>query len=143
MSAQDNKRIARQMFQEVFNNHSLSAFDELLSPHFVRHTAPPGARDRETYKQFHAKLQQAFPDLRVEIEDVIAEDDRVVVRMTATGTNLGPFMGNEPTGKSFSLVEIFVMRIAGGLIVEMWSARDVFSLLQQIGLAPALAVAKK
>jgi predicted ester cyclase len=78
-------------------------------------------------------LHSAFPDLQIEIEDLIAEGDKVVGRVTARGTHQGAFMGIAPTGKPVSFNAIDVVRIAGGKIVERWSQADNLALLQQLG----------
>ena len=83
-----------------------------------------------------ARLRQAFPDLQVTVEDVIAEGDKVVARNTVTGTHQGEYLGLPPTGRSIAYNEIFIFRFANGRIAETWGVVDVFSQLRQLGGFP-------
>jgi len=76
---------------------------------------------------------KAFPDASVSIEDLIAEGDRVVIRLTANGTHGGDFLGVTPTGRRITMQEIDIARIENGLIAEMWAAPDVYGMLAQLG----------
>jgi steroid delta-isomerase-like uncharacterized protein len=82
-----------------------------------------------------ARLRAAFPDLRVEINDLIAEGDKVVARNTVTGTHRGEFMGIPPTGRRVAYDEIFVVRFADGRIAETWGVVDLASLMRQLGVS--------
>ena len=81
-------------------------------------------------------FRSAFPDFHMAIEDLIAEDDKVVGRFTQTGTHRGEFMGAAPTGRQVGFTEIAIVRIAGGKVVESWFQPDMLSLYQQLGLVP-------
>lgn len=80
-------------------------------------------------------FRTAFPDLQLTIADEIAAGDKVVQRLTATGTHRGPFMGIPPTGKRVTMSSIEIMRVAGGRIAEHWDEFDVAGVLQQLGVA--------
>ena len=138
MSTEQNKAMARQMIEDVFNRGDMSRFDEYLAPDFVeREELPPGLPGgREGVQQLIAILHSAFPDFRATIDDLVAEGDRVVVRHTWTGTHRGEFMGVPPTGKSVSFGVIDILRIAGGKVVEHWGLMDSMSLMQQLGASP-------
>jgi steroid delta-isomerase-like uncharacterized protein len=82
------------------------------------------------------RLHQAFPDLHITVEDLIAEDDKVVGRNTVTGTHRGEYMGLPPTGRTVAYDEIFIFRCAEGRIAETWGAVDVISQMKQLGLIP-------
>jgi predicted ester cyclase len=84
-----------------------------------------------------AILLRGLPDLHLTIEDLIAEGDKVVMRASVTGTHKGEYMGVQPTGKSITYNEIFIFRLAGGRIAEMWGVVDVFSQMKQLGVIPA------
>lgn len=86
------------------------------------------------FKQALASLRRAMPDLELTIDEMVASGDRVWVRMTSRGTNLGPFMGFPPTGKSFAITVMDVCRFEDGKIVEHWGVPDRFALLHQLGL---------
>jgi steroid delta-isomerase-like uncharacterized protein len=84
-------------------------------------------------KEVFKTLHRAYPDLHVEVEDMIAEGDKVVGRNTVTGTHQGEYMGIEPTGKSVKYNEIFIFRFVNGRVAETWGVADVVSQLHQLG----------
>jgi len=139
MSTEQNKALVRQMVEEMFNRGNIGRADEFLAPDFIeREELPPGMpRDREGVKQLTAMLRGAFPDFRATIDDMVAEGDKVVMRMTWRGTHKGEFMGIPPTGKSVSFGVIDIIRIAGGKFVEHWGQMDSMALMQQLGAIPA------
>ncbi|OXM47479.1 ester cyclase [Amycolatopsis thailandensis] len=129
-------------FHDATNTGSLRlierTIDEVVDPDLVFHTPVPmdvaGAR---ALKQVWTVLLRAFPDLRVEAEDVLADGDKVVCRNTVTGTHQGEFRGLPATGKTVSYREIFIFRFAGGRIAEIWGVVDVFTQLRQLGALAA------
>ena len=121
MAAEDNKRIARRMIDEVLNANNLAALDEILAEDYVDHAVPPGLPpNREGLKLLLQGLLAAFPDLRYDIEAELAEGDRIVQRLMARGTQDGPLQGIPPTGKAATWSEIHIGRIANGKIAEHW-----------------------
>ncbi len=112
--------------------------DELVAPDaLIRTPLPLETTGAEALKQVFARLQRAFPDLHITIEDLVAEGDKVVSRNTVTGTHEGEYMGVQPTGKSITYNEIFVFRFKGGRIAETWGVVDVLSQMKQLGVIPA------
>jgi steroid delta-isomerase-like uncharacterized protein len=112
--------------------------DEIVAPNVQFHTpVPMDATGTQALKQVWAVLLRAFPDLHVEVEDVIAEGDKLVCRNTVTGTHHGEFRGLPPTGKSVRYNEIFIFRFVDGRIAEIWGVVDVLSQLRQLGAVPA------
>ena len=137
MSTEDNKALFRR-WCEVISQNRLDRVEEIIAPDEVDHALPPGIPSGlEGVKQLFTLLHTAFPDLQIEIEDLIAEGDKVVGRVTARGTHQGEFMGIAPTGKPVSFNAIDVVRIGSGKIVERWSQADSLALLQQLGAVPA------
>ena len=138
MSTEQNKALARQMVEEIFNRGNLSRADEFLAPDFVeREELPPGLPGgREGVQQLTAILRGAFPDFKATIDDLVAEGDKVVIRQTWTGTHKGEFMGVPPTAKSVSFGVIDILRIAGGKCAEHWGQMDSMGLMQQLGASP-------
>ncbi len=137
MATQDSVNVFRRLVDELINNGNLAAFDELIAPDFVEHELPPGVPSgREGTKQLFSLLHTAFPDLRAEIEDVVAQDDRVVFHMTWRGTHTGSFMGIPPTGKQFAFEVFDMVRVANGKVAEHWGLMDQMSLMQQLGVIP-------
>jgi steroid delta-isomerase-like uncharacterized protein len=143
MSTEQNKALFRRFVDELLNHGNMSLADELLAPDFVEHEElPPGIpQNREGVKHLTTMLRSAFPDFKATIHDIIAEDDKVVVRMTWTGTQKGEFMGIPPTGKSVSFEVLDIVRIAGGKLVEHWGQMDNMRLMQQLGVIPVPAEA--
>ena len=115
----------------------LDAFEELCAPDYACHSAgSPTPLSREQHKQEVLVFYAAFPDLHHLFEDMIAEGDRVAVRMTYEGTHKGSFQGIPPTGKRVSFPGILILRIAGGKVAEMWRCIDLLELLRQLGAPP-------
>ena len=135
MSKEQNKAILSRMIEEVFNRGKTSLVDDFLAPGFVEHEElPPGIPPgREGVKQLSSLFRSAFPDLKIKIDDTIADGDKVAIRCTWSGTHKGEFMGIPPTGKSVSFGVIDIVRIAGGKIVEHWGQMDAMRMMQQLG----------
>ena len=142
MSTEANKAIIVQLYEEVFNKGNLDLVDKLVAPNAVNHdpAAPPNIPGGALgVKAVVTMLRNAFPDDHHMIEDLIAEGDKVVVRLTHTGTHQGAFLGLAPTGKQVTNTSIYIFRFADGQLVEAWSNRDDLGLLQQLGAIPASA----
>lgn len=134
MESEANKALIRGFFEKVINAGNLDVMDQILSPDFFSHEAlppsmPPG---RAGAKQLFGMLCNAFPDLHATIEDEITEGDKVVVRVTFTGTQQGEFMGKPPTGRRVTYGVIDIFRISDEQVVEHWGIADMLSLIQQI-----------
>lgn len=142
MSTEANKAIVVQLYEEVFNKGDLDLADKLIAPNAVNHdpAAPPsitgGARG---VKAVVTMLRGAFPDDQHTIEDLIAEGDKVVVRLTHSGTHRGTFLGLPPSGRHITQTSIHIFRFADGKVVEAWANRDDLGLMQQLGAIPASA----
>jgi steroid delta-isomerase-like uncharacterized protein len=139
MSTEQNKASAHQFIEEVLNQGIMSRINELLAPDFVEHEElPPGVpRDREGVTLLMTMLRSAFPDFKATIDDMIAEGDKVVVRMTWTGTQQGEFMGMPPSGKPMSIGVIDIFRMEKDKLVEHWGLSDTMSMMEQLGAMPA------
>jgi steroid delta-isomerase-like uncharacterized protein len=139
MSVEVEKALVRQFVDEVFNRGNMSVVDDLFAPDFVEHEELPAGipNDREGVIQLAAMLRSAFPDFKATIDDIVAEDDKVVIRQTWTGTHKGEFMGVPPTGKSVSIGVIDIIRMADGKCVEHWGQMDSMGMMQQLGAIPA------
>ena len=136
-----NKAAFRRML-DAANSHDdermSQTFDEVFRSDVVLHTpVPTRAAGVEAMKEIFVTLHRAFPDLRVTIDDVIEEGDKVVARQTVTGTHLGRFMGMPPTRKSVTYDEIFIFRFVRGRVAEIWGVVDVVSYLKQLGVIDA------
>jgi steroid delta-isomerase-like uncharacterized protein len=141
MAVQDNKELVRRYFEEIWDRGDLDAVDRLFSSDFVRHgPAMEGGdlRGPEGMKQLVRMYRTSFPDLKVPIDEQVAEGDVVVSRWTATGSHQGDLMGTPPSGKRATVPGVLIDRVAGGKIAEEWASYDGLSMLQQLGVIPAL-----
>jgi steroid delta-isomerase-like uncharacterized protein len=134
--SEENKALARRAWEEIFNQRNLDALDEFYAADAVWHQPDQDLQGLEEVKQWLARPFEAFPDLNVTIEDVIAEGDKVVIRYTSRGTHQGETGGlGPPTGRQIELEGIAIQHFEGDKIVEFWDRFDSLSLLQQLGLA--------
>jgi steroid delta-isomerase-like uncharacterized protein len=134
---EQNKAIMRRAVEQVVNEGDLAVIDELVASDFVDHTPLPGLPpNREGIRQTIGMMREAFPDIEVTIEDIIAEDDKVVSRQTTRGTHKGEFMGVPPTGREVTWTGILMFRIREGKIVDQWLEQDTMGLMQQLGAVP-------
>ncbi len=133
-----NKALIKRFIEEFFNQRKLEIFDELVHPQVISHD--PVISPTEDFATLREILgfayPLAFPDIHADINILVAEGDKVVVRWTVTGTHKGEYFGVPPTGKSIKFTGITIYRIADGKIVEIWWAYDALGLLQQIGVIP-------
>ena len=136
MSAEENKNLALRSW-EIVNQRNPDLIEEFYSPDFVWHEPDQDIRGYEQAKQFVSSFFEAFPDISITIDDVIAEGDQAVSRYTIRGTHLGETEEfGPPTGRQFELQGITIHRFENGKIVEEWEGYDNLSVLQQLGLAP-------
>ena len=134
MTPQQNKELYRRYIDECFNGGRVELLDELLAPSYVFHDPPPGLAAgiegvRQTIRMFHA----AFPDLKITIEDMVAEGDKVCARATTRGTHSGqPIMGINASGRKFVMRGMTMVRIENGRITDSWVSNDVLGLMNQL-----------
>jgi predicted ester cyclase len=134
----DNKRLVRRALEGIYTKGDLELANELIHPDFVDHepSHPGQPTGPESVRQTVRRLRSAFGELRFEVEDEIAEGDKVVQLVTMSGRHTGPLMGREPTDRAFAVRHIYIWRIADDKIAEHWGSRDDLGLLGQIGLLP-------
>jgi steroid delta-isomerase-like uncharacterized protein len=138
MSTEQNKAIIRQLIEELINQNNLSLGEQLMAADIIEHEElPPGIPTGiEGTKIMFTMLHNAFPDFKATINDLIAEDDKVVVFMTWTGTQHGEWMGLPPSGKPMSINVMDIFRVADGKLVEHWGMMDSMAMMQQLGAIP-------
>lgn len=149
MSTQDNKAIARRLYEEALNTGNLAVVDELVASTIVLHydypaDSPGVAETRpgpEAIKHFVSLVRTTFPDYHFTVEFQVAEGDLVVTRGTARGTHRGQYWDNtwqdlSPTARQVSWTETAIDRIVEGKIVENWINEDALGRLQQLGALP-------
>jgi len=132
----DNVRLVRRFVQEVFVEGRKESVDALVADGFTSHTWPSKGDGKAALKEAIDRVGAALSDPVFEIEDAIAQDDRVAVRLTASATQTGTFMKMPPTGKRYSIGEIHIFRIRDGQIVEHWHQHDQLGMMQQLGAMP-------
>jgi steroid delta-isomerase-like uncharacterized protein len=134
MSSQDNKAIV-QRFMESYNNREFEIFDELVAEDYYDHVFEQ--RGRDNLKELFTTAFDAFPDWYEAIEDIIAEDDKVWVRVKATGTHKGAWnlFGAvlPPTGKEITLNMVFIWRLEDGKLAEGWEVDSDLGFLKELG----------
>ena len=122
-----NKNVVRRLIAEVVNAGQLDVVDELYAP-----TLAPRA------KRWIAPFRASFPDVHMEVVELIAEEDTVVGRFTCSGTHLGAWRGHAPTGRRFEAIdEVYIFRFSDGRIVHAWGLEDTLGRLEQLGLLRA------
>jgi steroid delta-isomerase-like uncharacterized protein len=134
MSTVDNKTLVQQFFDEVINQRNLAALGQFLSPNAINHTVPAGFPQEPN--QFLGLHLGAFPDMRATVEELLADGDKVIARVSYQGTHQGAFMGIPPTGKQINVMGINIFRIANGQLVEHWGLSDRVTALRQLGVVP-------
>lgn len=121
MSNEENKKAVRRVFEEVMNKGNLQAVDELVADNY-RVTDPPGIPPgKEGFRALVNMYRGAAPDLKMTIEDLIAEGDQAAVRWVATGTMTGEMMGMPPTGQRVTFRAISWFRLVNGRLAEEWT----------------------
>ena len=137
MPEEENKDVVRRWI-EAYNERDLQAEADVLAPGFVAHVsaAPGHLEGLEAWRQFSGPFAEAFPDLRLTIQDIAAEGDTVAARVAFRGTHRGEFQGIPPTDKEVAFSSMEFNRVMDGKVEEHWVELDLFGLLQQLGAIP-------
>lgn len=125
----------RRVFDEVVGQGNFDLIDELVAPSYVNHNIPQAGVGVEGIRNMIGMFRAAFPDIRVDLDDVIQQGDRVASRGVFTGTHQGDFMGIPATGRSVRVQFIDIWRIEDGKFAENWVQMDMLGLMQQLGVA--------
>ena len=144
MSIEENKELVRRFYEEI-DKGNLDALDEFVAEDYLDHSPPPFpglAHGREGVKQAFRLFWEATPGTH-EIEDQIAESDKVVTRLTARGVHKGDLPGIPATGNPLTMTATVIHRIENGRLAEKWSDKDELGLLQQLGVIPPLGGARE
>ncbi|MDQ3657461.1 MAG: ester cyclase [Chloroflexota bacterium] len=137
VSLESNKTLVRRWYDEFVNEHDVDVLDNLLAPGFASHflSDAPG-RTRDELKEIDGRMFASFPDLRIAVDDMVAEGDRVAVRYSSQGTHRGDALGVPATGQAAEGTGMDFFRIADGKLAERWAELDFTGLLVQIGAVP-------
>lgn len=142
--SEHNKAIVRRLVEELWNKGNLSVADELFAPNYEHHDASTldFGRGPESEKKRATLYRTAFPDIRLMIEDIITEGEKVMARWSCQGTHKGDLSGIAPTGKQIKISGVTIARLANGRMAEGWVNWDALGLMQQLGIVPELAKTK-
>jgi predicted ester cyclase len=131
-----NETVVRRFFEELWNAGDLAIVDDIVAPHHVHHIGDDVRHGPEGVRRMAAHLRAAFPDLHFALEDVLSDADLVAVRWTATGTQTGPFLDLEPTGRHARWTGMDMVRLHDGQLVELWANADGAALWEQLTGSP-------
>jgi predicted ester cyclase len=134
MTAEQNKALVRRVNKEFIEGGNLNTFNEIFAEDFINYTAPTGSpknRDGVIYF-FNHLLKPAFPDLKVELHDMIAEGDKVTTRKSFHATHKGEFFGVQPTGKPVVMEVIDIIQLRDGKYIGHWGILDLHGLMAQL-----------
>jgi steroid delta-isomerase-like uncharacterized protein len=133
MFAADHKELLRKAAKAFNDPDERSGWLDLHAESVRAHGLGPAALDKAGLKSFYTALWRGFPDLKISIEELVGEGDKVVWRIAASGTHEGPFQGVPATGKAVTFGAHYTFRFEAGRIIERWSTLDRLALLLQIG----------
>lgn len=128
----NNIEVVHVVFSEIWSKGSVEMIDDLFAENFVGHFPEGTVHGQEGVRAQVIAHRQSFPDWTEEVEDTIADRDRVAVRFTSRGTNLGDFLGNPPTSNRVEISEVAIFRLSNGKIVEQWVYPDILSMQRQL-----------
>ena len=136
VSSEENARTIRRIYDELWNERNLAIAEELIAEDGTNYDTGlvPMPFGPEEMKGTVRMITAAFPDNRHEVDEVIMDGDRVVLRCTLTGTHEGPFMGIPPTGRKIEVTEIHIYRLVDGKAVEHRVGRDDLGAMRQLGI---------
>lgn len=127
------ERLVRRLHRTLLDSREVTTVDEFFAEDFVSHNQPPGIEGGAAgVKQFFAMFRDAFPDAEVDIDELVADGDRVAVATTLTGTHEGELLGVAPTGRRVSVTGIDLVRVEDGRIVEHRGLTDTVGLMRQL-----------
>jgi steroid delta-isomerase-like uncharacterized protein len=131
-----NKELVRRFYKEVYVGWNMALADEVVSPQFTSHDWPKGgATGPRAFRDYYAAMRAAVPDAHYEVDDLIAEGDRVVVRWRLLGTHKGSFRGIAASGRPITLKGIAIYRVESGKLMERWVVSDLHGLLEEIAVS--------
>lgn len=142
MSAEENKAVVRRFITQVFENGQVEAVDELVSPDFMMHSGPDARPGPQPLKDAMARVKQGLSQVSMRIDDLVAEGDKVAVRLTAHACQSGEFMGMPPSHRDYTVSEMHLFSVKDGKISEHWAVVDFLSIMKQLGALPEGGQAK-
>jgi steroid delta-isomerase-like uncharacterized protein len=136
MAVEENKVVVRRFIEEIFVKGNVDAVDRFATADFAPHSWPSVAPGAENLKQAVKRVSAGLTGVSMKIEDMIAEEDRVAVRLTARATHQGEFMGLPATGKDYTISETHIFHMRDGKVADHWRDADMLGLMRQLGALP-------
>lgn len=136
MEHQQIRERVRTFYVEVFNRANLEVIDEMIDPEFEDHDPSNPSNDREGARRWFETVHNAFPDMKITIEDVLVDGEKAAVRFRMRGTHSGEILGVGPTGRQVTGTGMDVLRFRGEKIIEHWGEFDTLGMMQQLGAVP-------
>jgi steroid delta-isomerase-like uncharacterized protein len=136
MAPEESKVVVRRFIDEIFVKGNADAVDKLATHDFVPHSWPSVTPGADSLKQAVKRVSATLSGVTMKIEDMIAEDDKVAVRLTAHATHSGDFMGLPATGREYSISETHIFHMRDGKVAEHWRDADMLGLMRQLGALP-------
>ena len=137
MAGDDIRALAADAFERFNDVANRDGFFEAYDPGVVLHGYPAELQRIEGLRAFHLALWEAFPDAQLAVEDLLVDGDRAALRYRLSGTHRGLYLGIAPTGLTFDVEGITVLRIAGGRVAEEWHSPTELAILRQLGAVRA------
>ena len=133
-----NKKIIQRLYKEILEDWNMPLADELVADQFTSHDWPKGSPSGpEAFRNYYSNvIRSVLPDARYEVDDMIAEGDKVVVRWRLLGTHKGNFLDISPTGRWVTLKGIAIYRLEDSKVTERWVVTDLHGLLQELKESP-------
>ena len=132
--ADQGAALVKRWFDEVWTQGKAASIEELMSPGCVVHGLAAGTLDKAGFKQFHAAYRNAFPDVRITVDQAVSEGDMVAVRWSGTGTHKGDGLGFPATNKRVEFTGMTFVRVQDGKLVEGWNNFDQLAMFTQLGI---------
>ena len=136
MAVEESKQLIRRFYTEVVGGGDYSNLHSFIAIDYVDHNAAEGDRGPEVVRTHLEAIRMTLPDFTIHIEDIFADGDYVITRVTGSGTHLGEWMGIKPTGREVRLKGINIDRVERGRIAEHWGEADTIGMLVQMGVDP-------
>lgn len=132
---EENKKTVRRFYEEVLEKGNLAIIDEMVADNYKEHETIPGIEPNKTgLKEWIKMTRSAFPDLKMEVEDMIAEGDKVAVMARMKGTHQGEFLGKKGTGRKLDMPFVDVILFKDGKVMEHWGYTDNLKMMEQLQL---------
>lgn len=130
----EHKALVLRWFEEVWNKGRVEAIDEMMAANCVIHGLGPDLHGPDGFKPFHGSYRDAFPDVKLKVDDIVSEGGLVAARWSGTGTHRGSGLGFPQTGRTVSFTGMSFVRVEKGKIAEGWNNFDQLGMLQQLGV---------